>query len=1294
GVVGGEVTDTASVSIAPPSISCAPDRTSVFTGEQVVWRATAPAGSANYRWTSAGASPASGTNAAHTVAYSSPGLYKAAVTLTAPGSRTVTKELCDTAVTVKARPVAKVDLVIDHSSVTGDDSQSDTLTVPYGALHTLRWNSENTTSCSSQEFATDKERNNATGVSTGALTNATYSYAITCNAVADAIGSLGQRVSQVSDTVSVTVSNPEISCRADKPSAFVDEAVTWSADAPSGSTGYQWSSTGATPPSGTSAAYPVRYEKSGAYRARVILTPPGAGRSPVTSPDCSVPTSPQPTQQLVVAAQPALTVKSTRDGASTSGVRIAGSQTGTSGETEYTAKKNEQINTTLTPPAADPAGALFLNWSGDCAGSSCAVSVPINQSKLVAAHFRTPPSLILEAQKPDGAWASSVTLSSSPDATRSVSLRWKGTQCGTIGAASAIGSASSNPSTSWQGQQTVENNAYRTATLQNLSPERTYGFTLSCNNETARVAEGKVTVTAPAQQKPDLVAHEPLITGLTATGRVLTLQGVSGVAEYYANEPAFIKGFVDNRGNTSAPGSFANQYQYKYADGLWSAWVSQKPLIDTATSLEPADASGNPFGTGLRRAVVEYPRTPDLPWVPGSAMAGPWYFRVRADEPSSVSESNEENNYGPPIGPMAFTDKPKAHVRSTIDGTDAPGASVRDESGSVFTTSFTIERRGGVETTLTAPSAHADGRFYHWDGCDSANDAERACTVSVPVGEPAQTVIARYSALFVRPATATDALDCGGKVYLAYGGAGEANRFRLLRRQGSDALPYDFVEEKSALAELRRSDSGLAPEALYYYYVEATRVDGVSYASSRPASATASPRCPEPKPNLSALGVVARGDAVEGFADGERLTFAGAVRNSGEVDVSVRVENGFTLTHPDGSKTILSGSPFSSLRIGATIEPISGAWSARPGTHTITFCTDTADDVKGEQDEGDNCTSTEFTVAEPLSLSGPFELSVALDGSGTITSDRGGINCTTGRRGTCRALFTKGATVRLTASPPSGGRFLVWSDACDGVDTRCTVVMNAPKAATAHFSAPVFARCSASPSETIVGGTVSFNVFGVSGGASPYGYFWTLSPLPRTTSPAAYQNATGFDAVYGSEGLKRGTVRVSDASAPPQTLDVSCPSVTVNPAPRCDVNPYALFAEPAEIYANFTKDAFSESALVTVYSELCPQFAETVVFTSVNGVSPRRRGEIDGTVIRLRGQELIYRSSRNSLAPSQYGAGAEAQFERSGRAVPDGRYPITLCSEGGPFGDCTEFTLVVDGNWSGRVRPRPAFEEF
>src|SRR5262249_30800736 len=88
-----------------------------------------------------------------------------------------------------------------------------------------------------------------------------------------------------------------------------------------------------------------------------------------------------------------------------------------------------------------------------------------------------------------------------------------------------------------------------------------------------------------------------------------------------------------------------------------------------------------------------------------------------------------------------------------------------------------------------------------------------------------------------------------------------------------------------------------------------------------------------------------------------------------------------------------------------------------------------------------NVTATFTTPAPPL-------LTVAISGTGTVSSSPGGINCP----GTCSQTFPVGSSVQLTAQAGSGWQFFQWSGDCTGGVTPCTVTMSQARSVTATFT--------------------------------------------------------------------------------------------------------------------------------------------------------------------------------------------------------------------------------------------------
>ena len=92
-----------------------------------------------------------------------------------------------------------------------------------------------------------------------------------------------------------------------------------------------------------------------------------------------------------------------------------------------------------------------------------------------------------------------------------------------------------------------------------------------------------------------------------------------------------------------------------------------------------------------------------------------------------------------------------------------------------------------------------------------------------------------------------------------------------------------------------------------------------------------------------------------------------------------------------------------------------------------------------------------ITVNEPVPLPpSNFTLSVAKtgSGSGTVTDDKGKINCGS----TCSGTYVNGTPVSLSAAASPGSTFIAWSGDCSGA-AGCVVTMDRARSVTAQFDA-------------------------------------------------------------------------------------------------------------------------------------------------------------------------------------------------------------------------------------------------
>jgi Divergent InlB B-repeat domain len=85
----------------------------------------------------------------------------------------------------------------------------------------------------------------------------------------------------------------------------------------------------------------------------------------------------------------------------------------------------------------------------------------------------------------------------------------------------------------------------------------------------------------------------------------------------------------------------------------------------------------------------------------------------------------------------------------------------------------------------------------------------------------------------------------------------------------------------------------------------------------------------------------------------------------------------------------------------------------------------------------------------PASGGTVYALSVAVSGSGTVSSQPGGIDC----GNTCSANFAADTAVTLVAAPASGQVFSSWGGACSGSSATCNVTLSAARSVTAAFIA-------------------------------------------------------------------------------------------------------------------------------------------------------------------------------------------------------------------------------------------------
>lgn len=122
-------------------------------------------------------------------------------------------------------------------------------------------------------------------------------------------------------------------------------------------------------------------------------------------------------------------------------------------------------------------------------------------------------------------------------------------------------------------------------------------------------------------------------------------------------------------------------------------------------------------------------------------------------------------------------------------------------------------------------------------------------------------------------------------------------------------------------------------------------------------------------------------------------------------------------------------------------------------------------------------------------------VTVALSGSGTVTSSPPGINCG-GGFSACSANFAIGEEIELISAPASGWTALGWNGACAGTLSTCVFTLNGPAAFTAYFGTTLTVSLSGD-------GTVTSSAPAIAGGQE---IFCTQShPFCSTAFPVGQQ---------------------------------------------------------------------------------------------------------------------------------------------------------------------------------------------
>jgi phospholipase C len=130
-----------------------------------------------------------------------------------------------------------------------------------------------------------------------------------------------------------------------------------------------------------------------------------------------------------------------------------------------------------------------------------------------------------------------------------------------------------------------------------------------------------------------------------------------------------------------------------------------------------------------------------------------------------------------------------------------------------------------------------------------------------------------------------------------------------------------------------------------------------------------------------------------------------------------------------------------------------------------------------------------------------FQLTVAVTGTGSVTSSPAGINCPS----TCSASFASGTSVTLTATAGSGFQFGGYSGACSGAS--CQLVLSSNQSVSATFTSANSAQLTVAVTGQ---GTVTSNPAGINCPSTCTASFSNGTAVTLTATPSSGFNFSGF----------------------------------------------------------------------------------------------------------------------------------------------------------------------------------------